>query len=413
MFLTKAQAEIAVDLHRFRVVRIGRRGGKTTLAVEEIKGKAIAKPSRICYIAPTYQQARDIAWELLKKQLLPIILIANESRLEIRVRTQQGGQSLIILRGWESIETLRGQAFDFIVIDEVAMMRGFWSNWQEVIRPTLTDTEGEVLFISTPKGYNHFYDLCNLELKDKTFKSFHCTSYDNPYISKDEIDTAKAQMTPERFIQEYLADFSKTEGLVYKEFNRDKHLYQQLPEQARDYEKIAGIDFGFTHPAVVLDIRTDGERFYVENEWVKTGRTEIQIAEYVVGCKFDAVYPDPESASAIEELKRHNINVREVVKGKDSVISGIQKVRELLINGKLKINQNNTFTISGFEMYTYDDETERGIPEKPLKVKDDEMDALRYPIMMLLGSKPSLEEQVKIVETQRQRQEENRNDAGL
>jgi len=67
------------------------------------------------------------------------------------------------LETWESIETLRGQQYDFIVIDEVASMRGFASSWQEVIRPTLTDTKGEALFISTPKGFNHFYDLFHAE----------------------------------------------------------------------------------------------------------------------------------------------------------------------------------------------------------------------------------------------------------
>ena len=85
MILTPAQSLIAKDLHRFRVVCVGRRGGKTTLAVEEIKGKALSKSARIAYIAPTYRQARDIAWEMLKKQLQPIIIDINESRLEIRV----------------------------------------------------------------------------------------------------------------------------------------------------------------------------------------------------------------------------------------------------------------------------------------------------------------------------------------
>ena len=383
MLLTSAQNEIAKDLHRFRVVRIGRRGGKTTLASEEIKGKALAKPSRIAYIAPNYGQARDIAWELLKKELQPIIISTNEQRLEIRTRTQKGGESLIVLRGWESIETLRGQAFDFLVIDEVAMMRNFWTNWQEVLRPTLTDTRGDAMFISTPKGYNHFYDLCNLELTDKDFKSFHFTSYDNPYIPKDEIDTAKTQLTKERFIQEYLAEFSKTEGLVYKEFSREKHLYEELPKGT--FDKVGGVDFGYRNPAAVLDIRTNGEVFYIENEWYKKERTEIQIAEYVAGCNFNAVYPDPESPSAIRELENKNINVREVVKGRDSVVSGIQKIRELLKSVKLKVNKRCVNLISEFEMYSTDEEeSDKNAPEKPIKANDHALDALRYVIFMML-----------------------------
>src|SRR3990167_2983929 len=99
--LTPAQATIAKDLHRFRVVNCGRRFGKTTLAVEEIKGKAISAPNRrIAYIAPTYQQARDIAWDMLKKELHGATLNVNESRLELTVATVKGGESMIVLRGW-------------------------------------------------------------------------------------------------------------------------------------------------------------------------------------------------------------------------------------------------------------------------------------------------------------------------
>ena len=119
MELTPTQNEVGKDKHRFRVLRIGRRGGKTTLAVEEIKAVAISKLSRICYIAPTYQQARDIAWEMLKKSLGDLIIQSNESRLEIRVRTLDRRESVVLLRGWESVESLRGQAFDFLVIDEI------------------------------------------------------------------------------------------------------------------------------------------------------------------------------------------------------------------------------------------------------------------------------------------------------
>lgn len=387
MTLTPAQAEIARDLHRFRVVCIGRRGGKTTLAVEEIKGKAISKPSRIAYIAPTYQQARDIAWETLKNELRGAIKNINDSRLEIKTKTLKGGESLIILRGWESIETMRGQAYDFLVIDEVAMMRNFWLSWQEVLRPTLTDTRGEALFISTPKGFNHFYDLYNLGLKDKDFKSFHYTSYDNPYIPKDELDTAQKQMTSERFDQEYLAKFSKTQGLVYKQFSRDKHLYEELPE--RSYNKMGGVDFGYVNPAAVLDIRIEGENVWVEDEWYKTGRTEAQIAEFVAASGFQAVYPDPENPSAIDELRKKQVNVREVVKGKDSIKSGISKIQELFLAGRLKINKRCVNLIHELESYTYDDEVgDRNEKENPIKANDHALDALRYFVLMWDGTRP-------------------------
>ncbi len=392
MILTQAQKIIAIDRHRFRVICCGRRGGKTTLAIEEIKGKALGKPSRICYLATTYGQARDIAWELLKRELHPIILSANESRLEIKVRTQKDGESLIILRGWESVETLRGLAFDFLVIDEVAMMRNFWINWQEVLRPTLADTKGEVMFISTPSGFNHFYDLYNSELTDKDFKSFHFTSYDNPYIPVEEIETAKRQMSPDRFAQEFMADFRKSEGLVFKEFLRDKHLYTDLPPLpdayfgiGTRYRNLVGVDWGYVNPAAVVEIPFDGENFYADDEWYKTHRTDAIVAEYVSKLKnIEAVYPDPENSGAIEELRQRQVNVREVKKFKGSVEAGNQMIRELLLAGRLKINQRCVNLITEFESYSYDDEKEdKNQPEKPIDKNNHAISALRYVIMMM------------------------------
>ena len=272
--LTEAQTQIAKDMHRFRVINCGRRFGKTTLAIDQIKACSVHRESRIAYIAPTFQQARDIAWAQLKKDFSKAGAVINESRLEIRLKNVLGSESIIMLRGWESIETLRGQSFDLIVLDEVASMRNFWEAWQEVVRPTLTDRKGEAMFISTPRGYNHFYDLFCLDPEkppaydgqksDANFRSFHFTSYDNPNIPSEEIDAAKKQLTSDRFAQEYLADFRKTEGLVYKEFNRQQHVFEHLPE-IQFVETIAGVDFGFTHPAAVCTKRDfDGNYWMIE-----------------------------------------------------------------------------------------------------------------------------------------------------
>jgi len=379
--LHAGQAIVAKDRHRFRVCCNGRRWGKTTLAVLEMIAKAAYGNNRqICYIAPTYQQARDIAWQELKKLAQPAINKINESRLEITINTVKGGTSTISLRGWESIETLRGQKFDFIVIDEIASMRNWVTNWQEVIRPTLTDMKGEALFISTPKGFNHFYDLYNLENKDIDYKSFHFTTYDNTHIPKDEIEKAKQELTEDRFAQEYLADFRKTEGLVYKEFDRSRHVFNGDVVNVSEY--IAGIDFGFTNPCAVVHIKRDYDNnFWVTDEWYQTGRTEEQIADYVRSCQFNAVYPDPENPSAITVLNAKGVNVCEVVKGKDSVQSGINRVRDLFKRNKLKIHQNCVNIIWELETYAYPEKKDgKNEYENPIKENDHAMDALRMAI---------------------------------
>ena len=383
MILTQAQDEIAADTHRFRVLNCGRRFGKTTLAVEEIKGKAVGKPCRISYIAPTYQQARDIAWEQLKRELQAVLLSINESRLEIRVKTTKGGESLIVLRGWESIETLRGQQFDFIVIDEVASMRNFWVNWQEVIRPTLTDTKGEALFISTPKGFNHFYDLYNLQDEDTDYKSFHYTTYDNTHVPADEVDKARKEIGEDRFSQEYLADFRKTEGLVYKEFDRTKHVFTDFTEEV--VEKLAGVDFGFTNPCAVPEVWRDRtDTLWIMSEFYERGHTDVEVAEYVAAKSFNRVYPDPEAPAAIAELRKRGVNVREVIKGKDSIKNGIDRVREHLKAGKLRVHVSCKNTIMEFETYSYPDKKDmHNEDENPIKENDHMMDSVRYLISMI------------------------------
>lgn len=339
---------------------------------------------RVAYVAPTYQSARDIAWNELKRITGPVQESVNESRLEVRVKTQKGGTSLIILRGWESIETLRGQAFDFIVLDEVAHYRNFWENWQEVIRPTLTDRKGEALFISTPKGFNHFYDLYNLQNKDSDFKSFHFTTYDNPHIPSEEVDKAKLELTEDRFAQEYLADFRKTEGLVYKEFNRDRHVVVDLPNPLERVRLIGGVDFGYTNPAAVLSLIEDTQgRYFVSEEWYKRGNTDAQIADYVSALRFNEVYPDPASASGCAELRSRGVNVRDVVKNADSIRNGINTVRELFKANRLFIHKDCVNLISELETYAYPDKKpDKNEEENPIKENDHALDALRYALSM-------------------------------
>lgn len=383
MQLTPAQSKIVSDTHRFRVVNCGRQFGKTTCAVQEMIACAISRNDlNIAYIATTYQQAHDIAWKTLVDALQPVLVKTNETKLELNVKTQFGGRSRIVLRGWESVETLRGQKFDFLVLDEVAMMTKFETGWMEVLRPTLTHTNGQVLFLSTPKGFNHFYDLFNTN--DKDFQSFHFTTLDNPFVDPQEVEAAKRLLPTEKFEQEYLASFKKRSGLVYQEFDRNKHVFNDDDElEIVQAEKIAGIDFGFTHPTSVLTIIRDKDSTYwVVNEWFKTQQTDVQVAEYVASVGFHKIYPDPESPSAIQELKNRHLNVREVIKNKDSVKSGIDKVRELLLAGRLKVHKRCLNLMQEFETYAYPDIMNNKNDENPLKENDDALDSLRYAIMM-------------------------------
>lgn len=406
MELTPAQAQIARDSHRFRVVNCGRRFGKTTEATEEIKGKVLVDRdvriraldipeaeranilrmsandeyrARVNYYAETYKDARDIAWGMLLRELGPIIVKANDSRLELVVRNQDGNLALVKLRGWESVESSRGTKSDFDIYDEVAKYRNFWMYWQEVLRATLSDYVGEAIFYSTPRGYNHFYDLANLYKTNPDYRYFHFTSYDNPLLAATELEKARAELTEDRFAQEYLADFRKMEGLVYKEFDRGRHVYRDA--RLNRAETLAGIDFGYTNPAVVLEIIRDADNHYwVPSEWYRTGRTNIEIIEYAKSLRTAAVYPDPAEPDRIEEMRRHGLNCRDVSK---DIPKGIDAVRELFKQNRIHIHESCVNLIGELETYSYPDRKDlHNEEERPIKENDHAVDALRYALYM-------------------------------
>lgn len=385
MELTRAQGAVVSDTHRFRVLVCGRKFGKTTLSAEEIAACAFCKDGqRVMYIAPTLDDARRLMWDRIKSKFRDSAEKANDTRLELIVPTQDGGKSTIFLGSWEKVNNYRGDEFNLIVFDECQDYRNFYKGWEEAMRPTLTPRMGQAMFEGTPKGFNHLYDLFGYQVDDPSWKSFHYTTYDNPHIPVEEIEEAKRRLTPDRFAQEYMADFRKTEGLVYKEFNRDKHVYSQIPQDIRIIERIAGIDFGFSNPAAVMDIWIDStDCWWVEGEFYKTGQTDAMVAEFVAATNFMMVYPDPEAPGAIAELRKRGVNVREVVKGKDSIKHGIDHVRERLKANKLKIKSTNVNTILEFETYAYPDKKDfRNEDENPIKENDHAMDGLRYPVMM-------------------------------
>lgn len=379
MRLHKCQAEIARDNHRFRVVNCGRRFGKSVLACEEMIGVAISgNDRRIAYYAPTRDDAREILWGMLVKRCEPIISDKNETLLQLKLKTSKGGISMIALYGWEAVQERgkgRGLANDFIVLDEVAHYRNFWVGWDQVLSPTLIDRKGSALFISTPMGFNHFYDLYNLQDKDKDFKSFHYTSYDNPHLPPEEIERERATKTEDTFAQEYLGDWRRVQGLVYKEFNRDKHVTKELPETYTD--TIIGVDFGYTNPASIIPIRIDGDSHYwISEEWYKSGNTTEQIAEQARLYKSTKCYPDPAEPDRIAILNKFGLNCREVSK---DIVAGIDHVRELFKQGRIHIHPDCKNLIMELETYRYPDKKpEQNEQEKPVKENDHALDALRY-----------------------------------
>lgn len=217
---------------RFKIIRAGRKGGKTAVEVEIIAFKATASVSRlklhkttfttgrkVLYIAPTQDQARNIVWEALKRRFIGIAK-TNEQRLQMKVPNEDGEETTIFVGGYENRENYRGLTdVIHITFDEVDTLREFFLAWKEIFRPMFLDTGGTADFIGTPKKENP--NLRRLEkeaeIKD-SHESFHFTSKDNPYLPKEELEAVEQEYQGDyaSYRQEVLAEYVDNTGALFK-----------------------------------------------------------------------------------------------------------------------------------------------------------------------------------------------------
>jgi hypothetical protein len=218
MPLSKPQLEIVNAPQRFKVAVCGRRFGKTTLSIREICRVASQPSKEIFYIAPTYRQAKMIAWKKLKNKLLDLRWVSkiNETELSILLKNN----SLISLKGADGgAQNLRGVGLDYLVMDEFSLIDE--EAWTEVLRPALSDKMGSALFITTPAGMNWAKDLFDLagEFPDE-WASFQFTSIQGGNIPEAEIEAARRTLDIRTFKQEYEASFETFSGRIFYAFDR-------------------------------------------------------------------------------------------------------------------------------------------------------------------------------------------------
>lgn len=291
MILTKPQTKIFDDTSRFRVVVAGRRFGKTFLSTAELLNRAlIAKDQNVWYVAPTYKAAKEIAWEMLISQIPPeYIAKTNETALTLSLLNG----STISLKGAEKPDNLRGRSLDFVVLDEFADMRP--QAWYEVLRPSLSDRIGSAVFIGTPKGRNHFYDLYGKGVDgDDGWRSYQYTTIQGGNVAPSEIESAKADLDQRTFQQEYEAQFVNYSGIIYYGFKREESVKRHDGDRSVIH---VGMDFNLDPMSAVLMTRK-GDTLHIFDEIVMFGsNTDEMVAELRerYGNGTIVIYPDPAS----------------------------------------------------------------------------------------------------------------------
>ena len=271
------QQEVYSDPTRFKVVAAGRRTGKSRLAAWMLIINALqSDKGHVFYVAPTQGQARDIMWQTLLELGHPVISGSHINNLQIRLVNG----ATITLKGADRPETMRGVSLKFLVMDEYADMKP--EVWEQILRPALADQKGSAMFIGTPMGRNHFYELFkHAELgEDETYRGWHFTSYDNPILDPNEIDMAKKSMSSYAFRQEFMASFEARGSEMFKED------WVQFGEEPEDGDYYIAVDLaGFEDvnkkrtkntkldetAIAVVKVGTDG--WYVDN--IIHGRWEL------------------------------------------------------------------------------------------------------------------------------------------
>lgn len=231
MPLSEAQKVIAQSDARFRVLCAGRRFGKSILAIREMAKFARQPNKAIMYVAPTYGMARNIIFEPLKQKMRDLRWVKkiNETRMEITLVNN----SKIMLRGAENYDALRGTGVDFLVMDEMADIKP--EAWSEVLRPTLSaqNPPGSALFVSSPKGLNHFKDLFDLGKTQDEWESWQMTTIEGGNVPPEEVEAAKRDLDEKTWRQEYEASFENYSSLIYWAFDLEESVQKWEPKELK------------------------------------------------------------------------------------------------------------------------------------------------------------------------------------
>jgi len=288
MQLTKPQQTVAKDTARFRLVAAGRRFGKSFLAIRELCYFARNPGTTNYYIAPTYRMARAIAWEPLKERLAELRWIKKVNETDMRIDLVNG--SKIFCRGADNPDSLRGIFVSGIVIfDEYADMDpSIWT----VMRPAMADKGGHAMWIGSPKGKNHFYDMFIHGKTADNWSAYKFTTLEGGNVPAEEIEDARRDMDERTFKQEFLADWISYVGLVYYAFS-DEHVTKFNEETPK--EICIGMDHN-VDPGTAVIARQDKLGLHVFDEIELRNSNTFEMADEIKKRYPNArvhVFPDP------------------------------------------------------------------------------------------------------------------------
>lgn len=249
--------------YKYYILNIGRQFGKTMLGINQMLDWCINDSGcNIAWVTPIYKQGKKVFSELEKATVNSGLFEYNQTELTVK-----GFNSTISFFSGERPDNIRGNTFDYLIIDEYAFTRE--ELWSEVLSATVLVKGKKVLFISTPKGKNHFYKLSLQPNYDDRYKYFHFTSYDTPFINALDLEERKRSLPAHVFKQEYLAEFIDNSSGLFANV-RD---CISVPTKSNKY--FGGLDIGRADDYTVLTIVNENNQTVFCERWRQDEWTRI------------------------------------------------------------------------------------------------------------------------------------------
>lgn len=239
------------DETKYIICCTGRQFGKTFLAINMLLKWALEdNGSTLMFVSPIYSQAKKVFSELVLA-ISETGLTNSINKSELFVSFING--SIIYFRSGEREDSLRGYTLDYLIMDEAAYQKD--AVWKTVLRPTTLVRGKKVLFISTPKGKNWFYEVAMRGYSEEypKYKTYHATSYDTPFITLEELEEAKLSLPESIYKQEILAQFIDNGGEVFTNLDLNC-LLDTYPSKESNEKYYAGLDVGRANDYTVLTI---------------------------------------------------------------------------------------------------------------------------------------------------------------
>lgn len=208
---------------RFNVNPAGRRSGKTELAKRKLIRCAMRGTSfddaRFFAAAPTYNQAKRIYWDDLKRLTPRWFQLKPPSESDLAIYGING--SVIQVLGMDKPERIEGTPWDGGILDEFGNMKK--DAWGKNVRPALSDRRGWCDLIGVPEGRNHYYDLAKEAQENKSGEWGYFWWKSADILPDSEIEAARQDLDELTYAQEYEGSFINFEGRTYYPYLEQTH----------------------------------------------------------------------------------------------------------------------------------------------------------------------------------------------